>query len=141
MSIRGFDHVAITAADLERTLAFYRDALGAEVLYEELWRKGVIPVISLRLGANRINVHEAASPASPHAKRPTPGSQDLCFRWDGSVAQAVERLEAHGIAIVEGPVERPAADGELGVSIYFRDPDDNLLELLTTEPGNEGELR
>ena len=41
-------------------------------------------------------------------------------------------LEEHGVAIVEGPVPRPAADGELGRSIYFRDPDDNLLELLST---------
>lgn len=140
MSIRGFDHVAITASDIERTLAFYRDVLGAEVLYEDLWRKGVIPIVSLQLGANRINVHDAASPASPHARLPTPGSQDLCFRWQGTVAQAIRLLEARGIAVLDSPVKRPAADGELGESVYFRDPDDNLLELLTTEH-EEGDSR
>lgn len=108
--------------------------LGAEVLYEDLWRKGVIPIVQLRLGASRLSVHAASAPASPHARTPTPGSEDLCFRWDASVAEAVAMLERHRVDVIEGPVPRPAADGELGRSVYFRDPDGNLLELLTTEP-------
>jgi catechol 2,3-dioxygenase-like lactoylglutathione lyase family enzyme len=45
----------------------------------------------------------------------------------------VRLLGEHGIEIVEGPVDRPAADGKLGKSIYFRDPDGNLLEFLSTD--------
>jgi fructose-1,6-bisphosphatase/inositol monophosphatase family enzyme/catechol 2,3-dioxygenase-like lactoylglutathione lyase family enzyme len=130
--LRGYDHLAITVADVERTVAFYRDVLGARVLYEEAWRAGRLPIAMLQIGANRMNVHPAAAPAAPHATVPTPGSVDLCFRWDAPLDDAIALLGRHGIAIVEGPVPRPAADGAWGRSVYFRDPDGNLLELLST---------
>jgi len=133
VSIRHIDHVAITVADVDATLAFYRDVFGAEVLYEDLWRAGKIPVVLLQVGGSRLSVHDASAPAKPHARLPTPGSVDLCFRWDASVAEAEALLARHGIPVEEGPVARPAADGELGQSVYFRDPDGNLLELLSTE--------
>jgi catechol 2,3-dioxygenase-like lactoylglutathione lyase family enzyme len=135
MPIRALDHVALTVADVERTLDFYRRALGAEVLYEDLWRSGRIPVVILQLGASRLSIHAAARPAKPHAEAPAPGSADVCFRWDGPLEAAAAQLAAAGVAIEEGPVPRPAADGEPGASLYFRDPDGNLLELLSTEAG------
>jgi catechol 2,3-dioxygenase-like lactoylglutathione lyase family enzyme len=134
MSIRGLDHVAITCADPERTLRFYKRVLGAESLFEDLWRSGAIPVVILQIGASRLSLHSAESPAEPHARVPMPGSQDMCFRWDGSVVDAERMLLDEDVEIVLGPVERPAADGNPGQSIYFRDPDGNLVELLTTEP-------
>lgn len=133
MPIRSLDHVAITCADLEATLAFYKRVLGATTHYEEQWRAGTIPVVILQLGGCRMSLHSAAAPAKPHARVPTPGSEDVCFRFDGPIAEAVALLERHGVAIVEGPVARPAADGTLGQSVYFRDPDGNLLELLSTD--------
>jgi len=133
MPIRGFDHVAITVADVEKTLEFYQRALGAEVLYLDLFRKGDIPVVLMQIGLSRISVHPADSPAAPHADRPTPGSADLCFRWDGPLESAQQILSECGVEIIEGPVPRPAADGEMGRSIYFRDPDENLLEFLSTD--------
>ena len=136
MSVLGFDHVAITVADVERTLAFYAAALGAEPLYLELFREGRIPVAILQIGASRLSVHPAAAPALPHAAHPTPGSADLCFRWGDTIDAAIAQLEAQGISIEEGPVPRPAADGAPGQSVYFRDPDDNLVELLTTIGGD-----
>lgn len=130
--VRGFDHLAITVEDAERTVAFYCDVLGAQVLYEEEWRAGRLPIAMLQIGANRLNVHPAAAPVAPHAARPTPGSVDVCLRWDDTIAAALELLARHGVAVVEGPVPRPAADGVWGRSVYFRDPDGNLVELLTT---------
>lgn len=135
MSIRGLDHWAITVADIERTIAFYRRVLDCEILYEDLWRQGTIPIVTLRIGANVINVHEAGKEASPHARLPTPGSGDFCMRWDAPLEDAMALLESRGVAIVEGPVPRPAADGQVGRSVYFRDPDGNLLEFLSTEGG------
>jgi catechol 2,3-dioxygenase-like lactoylglutathione lyase family enzyme len=135
MTVRGLDHVALTVADVERTIAFYARVLGAELLYEELWRAGKLPVAILQVGASRLSLHAAASPAKPHARAPAPGSADLCFRWDGPLDAAAARLAAAGVAIEEGPVPRPAADGVLGASLYFRDPDGNLLELLSTRAG------
>ncbi|MBM4266772.1 MAG: hypothetical protein FJ144_09190 [Deltaproteobacteria bacterium] len=134
MPIEGLDHVAITVSDPERTASFYADVLGAEVLYLDLWREGKLPVFSLQVGQSRINVHPAAAPASPHATTPLPGSQDLCFRWTGSIGDARQRLESHGVAIELGPEPRPASNGRWGESLYFRDPDGNLLELLTVTP-------
>jgi catechol 2,3-dioxygenase-like lactoylglutathione lyase family enzyme len=137
MPVRGLDHLAITVADVERTLDFYRRALGAELLYEDLWRAGKIPVLILQLGTSRLSVHAAAKPAKPHARAPTAGSADFCFRWDGPLDAAAAQLAAAGVAIEEGPVPRPAADGRPGASLYFRDPDGNLLELLSTEPSGQ----
>lgn len=133
MPIRGLDHVAITVEDVEKTLAFYARVLGAEVLYLDLFRRGDIPVVLMQIGQSRISVHPARSPAAPHARRPTPGSADLCFRWDGPLEAAQETLAECGVEVTLGPVPRPAADGALGRSIYFRDPDENLLEFLSTE--------
>ena len=133
MGIRGLDHVAITCEDVEATLAFYKRVLGATTHFEELWRAGTIPVVILQVGESRLSVHDAASPGEPKARIPTPGSEDLCFRFDGPIAEADALLREHQVEIVEGPVPRPAADGAMGQSVYFRDPDGNLLELLSTE--------
>jgi catechol 2,3-dioxygenase-like lactoylglutathione lyase family enzyme len=133
MPIRGIDHVAITVADVESSVSFYSRVLGANPLYLAEWRAGKIPVVILQVGASRLSVHAAAAPAKPHAERPTPGAVDLCFRWDGPLSDAEAHLAAFGIDVVEGPVPRPAADGKLGASVYFRDLDGNLLELLSTE--------
>lgn len=122
---------------MDATLDFYRRALDAEVLYEDLYRAGKIPVCILQVGASRLSVHLAASPAKPNALNAAAGSGDFCFRWDGSIDDAQRHLEARNIEIVEGPVPRPAADGGAGQSVYFRDPDGNLLELLTTDQANE----
>ena len=132
MTIRGFDHLAITVADIEATSACYRGVLACEVLYEEAWRQGKLPIVALRVGTNVINVHSERHVVRPHARQRTPGSGDLCFRWDAPIDDAVALLRSHGLAIEEGPVPRPAADGKLGKSVYFRDPDGNLLELLST---------
>jgi len=133
MAVRGFDHLAITVADPQRTVDFYRRVLGFEIYFEEPFRQGRIPVLCMRAGANLINVHRAATPAKPHADRPTPGSVDLCFRWSGTIEAAVERLGKGGVEVIEGPVVRIAADGSAANSVYFRDPDQNLIELLTTD--------
>jgi len=134
MAVVGLDHLAITVASIEKTVDFYIRVLGAQDVYADLWRAGKIPVAILQVGASRLSVHAAASPATPHADRPTPGSGDVCFRWEGSLDHAMAHLKQQGVSLVEGPVPRPAADGGTGASIYFRDPDGNLLELLSTHP-------
>ena len=92
MSVEGFDHLAITVADVEATVAFYGEVLGAEPMYLEEFRAGKIPIVMMQVGANRINVHPGAAPASPHARLPTPGSVDLCFRWGDTIAAAQAHL-------------------------------------------------
>ena len=75
---------------------------------------------------------------SPHPspRMPVPpGGSDLCFVWPGTVEDALEHLERHGVEIEEGPVERDGARGD-GRSVYFRDPDGSLLELISYERGS-----
>jgi len=133
MPVRGLDHLAITVADVSATLRFYEEVLGAEALYEDLYLEGKIPIAMLQVGASRLSVHPASAPAKPHADVPTAGSADICFRFDGPIADAEALLAARGVDVLLGPVPRPAADGKEGRSVYFRDPDDNLLELLSTD--------
>lgn len=84
----------------------------------------------LQVGGARLSVHPAASPSAPHAQVPTPGSADLCFRWNGSIESAIAMLRSADVEIIEGPVPRPASTGAMGQSIYCFDPDGNLIELL-----------
>ncbi len=137
MGIRALDHVALTCADVEKTIEWYGRVLGATTHFEDLWRAGKIPVVILQVGGSRLSIHDAAAPASPRARVPTSGSGDICFRYDGPLDEARQMLIREGVEIIEGEGPRPAADGEIGYSVYFRDPDGNLLELLSTEESGD----
>jgi catechol 2,3-dioxygenase-like lactoylglutathione lyase family enzyme len=82
----------------------------------------------LRFGTQKLNLHEAGQEFEPKAAAPTPGSADLCFLTNSSMAEVVEHLEANSVEILEGPVRRTGATGPIK-SVYFRDPDGNLLEV------------
>lgn len=125
------DHIALTVANVEATLEWYEQVLGAERLHYELFRTGAIPIALLQVGGARLSVHLASAPAAPHARVPTPGSADLCFRWRGPIESAVAAIESAGVEVIEGPVPRPANNGEMGQSVYCIDPDGNLVELLS----------
>jgi catechol 2,3-dioxygenase-like lactoylglutathione lyase family enzyme len=120
------DHVVIAVSDWERSNAFYRDVLGAEVVPLGPGR------FAYALGDQRLNVHGPGTDAGDLvARKPVePGNSDLCLEWPGPAEQAVEHLRGHGITIEAGPVERPGARGR-GTSVYFRDPDGTLLELIS----------
>ena len=119
-----FDHCVIAVTDWERSNAFYRDVLRAEVV-----ERGA--GYAYRFGAQQLNVHGPGVVADPVARDPVrPGNSDLCFRWDGPIDGAVEHLRARSVEIELGPVERHGAQGG-GTSIYFRDPDGSLLEFIT----------
>jgi len=87
---------------------------------------------ALAFGQQKLNLHPADAPISPHASRPTTGSADLCFITTTPIAEVVAHLQRLGVAIEEGPVRRTGATGPI-MSIYFRDPDDNLIEVAEYE--------
>ncbi|EEN7401474.1 VOC family protein, partial [Salmonella enterica] len=76
----------------------------------------------------KINLHQQEMEFEPKASRPTPGSADLCFITSTPINDVVSEILQAGISIVEGPVERTGATGEI-MSIYIRDPDGNLIEI------------
>jgi len=117
------DHVVIAVSDWERSNAFYREVLGAEIVE----RGGGY---AYRFGDQQLNVHGPGLEPSIVARDPVrPGNSDLCFVWTGGADAAVEHLRRHGVEIELGPVDRPGARG-VGRSVYFRDPDGTLLELI-----------
>jgi catechol 2,3-dioxygenase-like lactoylglutathione lyase family enzyme len=76
-------------------------------------------------------VHGPGMDPHPLARLPVePGNSDLCFVWDGPIEAAVAHLARHGVEVEEGPVRRYGARGA-GASVYFRDPDGSLLELIS----------
>jgi len=143
MAVIGFDHAAIPTADSERFLAFYK-ALGFGVEGEERWRAGTFPAFAITFGNNKINVHSEVLLEQFRKNRsalrgPTaePGCGDFCFVWEGGIDAIVARLDELGVAVIEGPVPRiggRAAGTGQGVSVYVRDPDENLLEFISYDP-------
>jgi catechol 2,3-dioxygenase-like lactoylglutathione lyase family enzyme len=126
------DHVVIAVSDWERSNAFYRDVLGAELVQLDRGRW------AYRFGEQQLNVHGPGSTPSPRAQRPVqPGNSDLCFVWSGPIEEAVRHLQEAAVEIEEGPSPRPGAKGE-GTSVYFRDPDGSLLELISYTESNRG---
>ena len=125
MDIDALDHLVLTVADLDATVAFYvkigMQAVDFEVADGTRRR-------ALRFGSQKINLHPATEPYRPHAARPGPGTADLCFLSSRPLADWIAHLAAEGLAIEEGPVPRSGATGPI-VSIYLRDPDGNLIEI------------
>jgi catechol 2,3-dioxygenase-like lactoylglutathione lyase family enzyme len=118
------DHTVIAVTDWERSNAFYRDVLRADVV-----ERGAGFVY--RFGAQQLNVHGPGVKPDPVAADPVrPGNSDLCFHWHGEIEDALEHLRSVGVLVELGPVERHGAGGS-GTSVYFRDPDGSLLEFIT----------
>jgi catechol 2,3-dioxygenase-like lactoylglutathione lyase family enzyme len=135
LPVASFDHVALPTNKPEEMIAFY-GALGFAVPDVEEWRAAGIPFFSIQFGNQKINVHAPAlwhrddfALRGPTAK---PGCGDLCFVWEGGADRLRATLAAAKAEIIAGPVELPGARGK-GVSVYTRDPDDNLLEFIIYE--------
>src|SRR3954454_14127560 len=117
------DHCVIAHGDWERSNTIYAGVLGAEVI-------SVVNGFAYRFGPNQLNIHGPGVDGDPNARPPvTPGGADLCFVWSSSIGEAVAHLEGLGVEIELGPVPRFGARGA-GTSVYFRDPDGSLLELI-----------
>jgi len=117
----------IAVSNWARSNRFYADVLGAELIELAYGR------YAYRFGDQQLNVHGPGSTPHPRAANPVrPGNSDLCFVWPGVIEDAAWHLEEQGVALEEGPVERQGASGP-GRSVYFRDPDGSLLELISYE--------
>ncbi len=127
--IASLDHLVLTVKDIDATIAFYCDGLGMK---KQMFGEGRI---ALSFGVQKINLHRAGHEFEPKSAHPTPGSGDLCFLLNVSLEVATKRLNAAGIAIEQGPVQRTGATGPI-MSLYIRDPDDNLIELSIPDPAS-----
>ncbi|WP_009964111.1 VOC family protein [Verrucomicrobium spinosum] len=122
MIIQRLDHIVLTVRDVDASCAFYARVLGMEVVTFAGGRR------ALKFGQQKINLHPAAAPVAPHAMHPTPGSADLCLITTSPMDVVLAHLAAQHVFVTEGPVPRTGAMG-LITSVYFRDPDLNLVEV------------
>jgi len=127
IKIAGLDHLVQTVRDLEATCAFYAGVLGLEVVTFEGGRK------ALTCGTQQIKLHQQGQELEPRAQHPTPGSADLCLITATPLPEVMAHLSACGVALLAGPVRRTGALGPIE-SVYFRDPDLNLIEIANYSP-------
>jgi len=116
------DHVVLTVRNIAATSEFYRRTLGMEAVSFAGGR------VALAFGRQKFNLHEAGHEFEPKAERPVPGSADFCLITDTPIAELIAHLKREHVEILEGPVERTGATGPI-ISVYFRDPDLNLVEV------------
>jgi len=122
LKIDRIDHLVLTVKDVDETCRFYTSVLGMDVLTFLDDRKALL------FGDQKINLHQHGQEFEPKARRPKPGSADLCFITETPIQDAAAHVRSCGVEIIEGPVPKTGAKGPID-SIYFRDPDGNLIEV------------
>jgi catechol 2,3-dioxygenase-like lactoylglutathione lyase family enzyme len=122
VKVRAIDHVVLTVRDVDRTLSFYERALGMTPVSFGEGRR------ALAFGDQKLNLHQAGREFEPKAAAPTPGAVDLCLLTDEPLDAVIAHLRDAGVTIELGPVLKTGARSTLR-SIYFRDPDGNLIEV------------
>jgi catechol 2,3-dioxygenase-like lactoylglutathione lyase family enzyme len=120
------DHLVLTVADIEATTRFYERALG--LTRETFSGPDGQQRFALKLGRQKINLQDRSTVTPTKAQRPTFGSADFCLIAAVPLDEVLAHLRSIEIAIEAGPVPRTGAVGPLR-SIYFRDPDGNLVEV------------
>ena len=123
MAIR-LDHLVLTTTQLEACVAFYTKGVGLPLV--RFGPEG--SRLALQVGAQKLNLHEADTPAEPKAQHPTAGSADFCLVTDEPLAAVQARMAAAGYQPLLGPVPRTGATHPI-TSLYYADPDGNLVEL------------
>lgn len=119
------DHIVLTTRDKAACIRFYTEALGMKL---EAFRTATEERLALKLGNQKINLHEWGREFTPRAHVAAPGTLDLCFIAAVPLEQVVNRLNEMRVPVLEGPVMRTGATGPIR-SVYVRDPDLNLIEI------------
>lgn len=122
MNITALDHLVLTVADIEKSIAFYTQVLGMQEITFGEGRKALL------FGRQKINLHQRGAEVLPNAQNAGCGTADLCLLTDTPPEQVLAELETYGIEVLSGIVPRTGAVGAIE-SVYLRDPDGNLLEI------------
>jgi catechol 2,3-dioxygenase-like lactoylglutathione lyase family enzyme len=129
MRISRLDHLVLTVVDIDAAVGFYTELLGMTAVTFGTYRRAA------SFGSTKINFHQEGREFEPKARRPTPGSADICLIVEDSIDALMAELAEAGVRIEEGPVQRTGALG-LITSCYIRDLDNNLIELSNYPAGD-----
>ena len=132
MAVCALDHIVLNVADVERSLEFYERVLGLSAERVDAWRRKEVGFPSVRINASTI-IDLLKADASDGGR--SLNLAHFCLVTDSpTLDEAIQALGAAGVAIETGPATRSGARGN-ALSIYFRDPDENLIELRTYANG------
>lgn len=136
-------HVGVTVSDLERSVHFYTEGLGLEVVVRQTSAAEYLSLVGypgLEIATafvaapgngvrielqeyHRVGDHGAREPGTAPV-----GSSHICLRVD-DVAAALQRAEAAGGRRVTDPVGIDSGINDGGAAVYLRDPDGYTIEL------------
>ena len=119
--ISHIDHIVLTVADIEASIAFFERVLCMDNSTFSNGRR------ALHFGNQKINLQLLGQEPRNHAQT---GSGDLCLITTWTMAAVLEHLGAEQVTLLEGPVTRSGAQGPI-TSVYFNDLDGNLVEVST----------
>jgi catechol 2,3-dioxygenase-like lactoylglutathione lyase family enzyme len=149
--IRRVHHTSFTVSDMGRSLAFYRDLLGMEMIGEQGGKGGYLAevvgfpdvdmrVVFLRPTPDSVHLLELIEYRSPEGtpadvRTCNPGSGHLCLVVE-DIHSAYARLRAAGVRFAsERPVAILAGRHKSGYTVYARDPDGVTIELIQLPAG------
>jgi catechol 2,3-dioxygenase-like lactoylglutathione lyase family enzyme len=116
------DHFVLTVRSVDATCEFYSRCLDFERV------DSADGPTALRFGQQKINVHQFDHTFEPKARHPTSGAGDFCLVTSLPLERVIARLAENDVTVELGPIDRQGALGSM-TSIYFRDPDGNLVEV------------
>jgi len=135
------DHIVLNVEDEEKMIAFYSEVLMLASERLEEYRAGKVPFPSVRMNSDTIIDLFPIKMWQENSKSGQ-GNNNLnhfCVSLsEESWGALMERLKTNKIDIEEGPTQRWGAHGT-GTSIYFRDPDGNLIEARYYEEQNSSD--
>ncbi|MFA0087416.1 VOC family protein [Vibrio sp. 10N.261.51.F12] len=117
--ISHIDQLVLTVSNIEESVRFYQRALLMEAVSFANGRRAV------KFGHQKINFQLLGQEPRNHARV---GAGDLCLITCWTLAEVAAHLVKEKVRIVEGPVKKSGAKGEI-TSLYFLDPDSNLIEI------------
>ncbi len=128
-SVQRIDHVVFRVRDLRRSIAFYGAVLGCEVVRQ----RGDLGLVHLRAGASMIDLVNVDGPLGARGgEAPGQGARNvdhLCLRIEPFDEKGiVAHLHRHELAPLGAAEVNFGAEGD-GPSLYFTDPDGNVIEL------------
>ena len=122
MRVVGFDHVVLKVADVERSLAWYQDALGLRGERVEEWRRGEVLFPSVRIDDTTLIDLLAGEPTGINVDH-------VCLVIDDGAE--LDRIAASGDwdIVGDGPTDGLFGAQGFARSLYVHDPDGHVVEL------------